>query len=68
MAVSPFNRGVSIVDAEGEPASYNGKTDTSDGFRHQGWRISVTNCDQEISGLMTASQLGTSRVAKPARK
>jgi hypothetical protein len=32
MAVSPFNRGVSIVDAEDEPASYNGKTDTRDGF------------------------------------
>jgi len=32
MAVSPFNRGESIVDAEGEPASYNGKTDTRDGF------------------------------------
>ena len=68
MAVSPFNRGVSIVDAEGEPASYNGKTDTRDGFPPHRWRISLTDCDQEISGLMTASQLGISRVAKPARK
>ena len=56
------------MDAEDEPASYNGKTDTRDGFSPHRWRISLTDCDQEISGLITASQLGTNRVAKPARK